>query len=177
MEKEIWKEFSISKFVYLISNYGNIKNKTTGNIRKHKISKFGYHRIALGVGNYKKHFLIHRLVATLFIPNPNNLPQVNHIDGNKNNNYVGNLEWCSRKENMQHAHKLGLIKNENIRKSLIKRWVPIIAYKNGIKIGRYENIKLCCEDLGVFSANVNSVLKGKYKQTNGYTFKYANKKD
>lgn len=67
-----------------------------------------------------KDFKIHRLVAKTFIPNPNNLPQVNHIDGNKKNNSVDNLEWVSRSGNVRHAYDTGLINSTNISRGLKK---------------------------------------------------------
>ena len=115
---------------YQISNYGRVKSKT-------RISKVGIKNVKeiiraerilkpnkltkgyLGVTIYNKTrvktFRIHRLVAAHFIPNPQNLPQVNHIDGNKENNFIENLEWCSNFDNMQHAINNNLI-NQELRK-------------------------------------------------------------
>lgn len=76
---------------------------------KTKISNRGYNRIGLRNGNFQKFYSIHRLVAEAFIPNPYGLSQVNHIDGNKNNNSISNLEWCTQSENILHAYKIGLM--------------------------------------------------------------------
>ena len=73
----------------------------------------GYLRVCFCINNIKSYHYIHRLVAGKFIPNPNNLPQVNHIDGNKHNNDVSNLEWVTAKENMVHAVDTGLINKDN----------------------------------------------------------------
>ncbi len=73
---------------------------------KHK----GYLRVTLTIGsNRPKHYKVHRLVAECYIPNPNNLPDVNHKDGNKSNCNDWNLEWCTKSQNMKHAYKNGLI--------------------------------------------------------------------
>ena len=68
-----------------------------------------YMQVILAVGSVNKPYLVHRLVAQAFIPNPDNLPQVNHIDGDKANNNIENLEWMTAQENMAHAHKNGLM--------------------------------------------------------------------
>ena len=109
---------------YQISNYGRVKSlKYYSNVHKkyydrelmlkEKTNKSGYKYVSLGCGKRgkKKAFSIHRLVAQAFISNPNSYKEVNHIDGNKNNNCVENLEWCTRKENILHAYKLGLKKS------------------------------------------------------------------
>lgn len=75
-----------------------------------KLDKYGYYKVTLSVNRKLTYRTIHRIVAETFIPNPNNLPQVNHIDGNKTNNRVENLEWVTPRENTLHAHSSGLHK-------------------------------------------------------------------
>ena len=77
----------------------------------------GYKSVCLSIDNIKQTHYVHRLVAETYIPNPNNLPCVNHIDGNKLNNDVSNLEWVSHKENSQHASKMGLNDYQKTRKT------------------------------------------------------------
>lgn len=95
---EEWKAYDAT---YEVSNYGRVRNSKNGRIRTIKPNKQGYLDMRLYKPN--SHLVIHRAVATLFIPNPNNYPCVNHIDGNKLNNKVDNLEWCSWSYNNQHA--------------------------------------------------------------------------
>ena len=94
---------------YLVSSKGFVINNR-GLRLKPSIDKRGYLRVSLSISGITKHFRIHRLVALMFIPNPFNLPQVNHIDGNKNNNNVDNLEWVNCSENMIHSYLTGLHK-------------------------------------------------------------------
>ena len=105
--KEEWKE---TKEHYLVSNFGRVKNKYWKILKPIK-KENGYYRVYLK----SKWYPIHRLVAEAFIPNPDNKPQVNHIDGNKKNNNVNNLEWCTAGENIKHAYKTNLrsAKGEN----------------------------------------------------------------
>lgn len=105
METEIFK--TIEEFPnYMISNFGNIIKTKSGNQLTKVMNDRGYNQIRFCINGktYKKK--IHRLVANAFIPNPNKLPEINHKDGNKSNNTVSNLEWCTRKQNMEHASKI-----------------------------------------------------------------------
>ena len=99
---------------YLVSNYGNVKNLKTNKILNGEIIKKGYIRMYLGY-NFKNKVLAHRMVAETFIPNPDNKPTVNHIDGNKLNNHVSNLEWNTYSENLQHAF------DNNLKNCISKR--------------------------------------------------------
>ena len=105
--RENWK--IIEEFPnYLISNYGNVKTLKTLEDRTTHINS-GYELIILNDGEKQHSRLVHRLVATTFIPNPENKPCVNHLNGIKTDNRLVNLEWVTYKENIDHAIKTGLI--------------------------------------------------------------------
>lgn len=102
---EKWKQ--IPNLPYEISSLGKIRN-LQGKILKTYIQNSGYEQIKINYQGLHIHKSIHRLVAEAFIPNPLNKEYVNHIDGNKLNNAVDNLEWCTNSENILHARKTGL---------------------------------------------------------------------
>ena len=112
MKKEIWKDIEGYEGLYQVSNMGRIKSfqydKIKGKILKPSLCAFDYLKINLRLNNTPKTEKLHRLVAKAFIPNPENKPQINHKDGNKQNNRVDNLEWCTDRENKQHAVRMGL---------------------------------------------------------------------
>lgn len=113
MTKEIWKDINDYAKYYQISNFGKVKSlprfhRKQELILKHTISKGGYHRVPLTKNGKSKKYLISRLVALHFIPNTNNLPEVNHKDGNKANNKKSNLAWITPKGNILHAYKTKL---------------------------------------------------------------------
>lgn len=98
---------------YLVYENGDVKNLNTNKMLRGSISENGYRYYRLSLNGEKKMFYAHRLVAEHFLENPNNLPVVNHKDGNKLNNEVFNLEWVSYSDNAQHAHVAGLVKQSN----------------------------------------------------------------
>ena len=118
--------------------------------------------------NKKTHKRIHRLVAQTFLPNPNNLPQVNHKNGNKLENNINNLEWCTNRENTQHGYDNGLYRFKS-------RSHKIDVYKkNGEFLKQFKSIRSMCEELGINSKTGTMILTGE-KTTNNYNyiFKYA----
>lgn len=110
---EVWTQLKYHGDYYQnfeVSNKGNLRNIITGTVYKQTVNHQGYYSVCVSVGsrNNKKLFKIHRCVAESFIPNLDNKPQINHIDGNKLNNNVENLEWVTAQENSQHAYRTGL---------------------------------------------------------------------
>lgn len=118
------------KTKYIIDRTGNVYNSISKRRLKPVLSSGGYYRITLQLGNGEyAHPAIHRLVALAFIPNPENKPDVNHKDGNKSHNYVENLEWVTKSENIRHAFKTGLMNHQgskNARAKLDEKIVHLI---------------------------------------------------
>ena len=93
---------------YSISSEGRVRNDETNKMKSMDETSDGYHKVDLYSNGKRTSVRVHRLVAEAFIPNPNELPQINHIDGNKENNNVKNLEWVNNSQNMIHAYRTGL---------------------------------------------------------------------
>lgn len=94
---------------YLVNEYGDVYSKYSKKIISKRLDKYGYLKCNLYFKGKYKTPTIHRLVALAFIPNPDNKPQVNHIDGDKLNNHVSNLEWVTNRENINHGYENGLL--------------------------------------------------------------------
>lgn len=114
--KLVYPNISDEQNRFEISNYGRLKNSITQYIYKPSILSSGYYsvRTTLGDREHKIHIIIHKAVAYTFLDNPNNLPEVNHKDGNKGNNRVDNLEWNTSHDNQQHKYDTGLINKDLI---------------------------------------------------------------
>jgi len=111
MAKEIWAPAFVFGERYEVSSRGRVRNRENGHIMHPARNKEGYYLLTLSKNGNERRISLHRLVATAFLPNPDNLPQVNHIDCNKGNNRVSNLEWCTPSQNMQHASRMGRLVN------------------------------------------------------------------
>lgn len=125
VKASVWLPITVNS-QYEVNRIGQIRHKKNKRLLKQKITSDGYYRICLSEKGLKngRYWSVARLVALAFIPNPNNLPQINHIDGNKKNNAVENLEWVTAKDNIAHAKRTGLIKEGDTRpRTLLRRQV------------------------------------------------------
>jgi hypothetical protein len=168
---EEWRDIAGYEGFYQVSNLGRVRGLpkvwSTGKFGRLKINlgervlngsvnSWGYRSIQLSVSGYKKDFLVHRLVAESFIWKPCNKNTINHIDGDKLNNVVGNLEWVTQADNNAHALKTGLRKGKSV-----------MCNETGEK---FESVKEASKHLGILATSISAMIKGRYKQTGGYTF-------
>lgn len=164
LENEIWKQIIIDDVTdkldkkYYISNLGRFKNSSGIILDNYKLSSFGYNRVLV----YNKTYFIHRLVAHMFIPNPENKPQVNHLDGNKLNNNVENLAWATNQENSIHKFQTGLGNNYT-------RKVTQYDLENN-KIKDFKSIREAMNETGI--GTIKAVLYGRQKTAGGFIWKY-----
>lgn len=192
--QEIWLPVCHETFSdhYLVSNkgrvrslhksLGTVKNSSDGNEFISLINHSeGYKCVALSDNGMTKRFFVHRLVAEAFIPNPNNLPQVNHIDGNKQNNCVSNLEWCTARENIRHAIDTGLIpygvrSPYKINNKLYFKENAKPVYKftmDGKLIKKWRCALDASSSLGIPNNKIYMCCNNQISYTNGFLFSYT----
>lgn len=169
---EIWKPIEGTDGRLEISSYGRVKsNLRDGRILKATPDAKGYLRLRVTLDRVKMSYKIHRIVAQTFIENPDNLPQVNHIDGDKTNNHVENLEWVSNIDNAHHAISKGLWDNVFIaaKRANMKIRTPIVAtcIATGETIA-FRSVSDAERALG--TRHISDVLNGKRAKAKGYTF-------
>ena len=163
IENEIWKEINIENECtsgYYVSSLGRFKNKKGVIMKNYKPHHSGYIYLRVNI----KKYALHRLVALAFIENTNNKPFVNHIDGNKTNNMVSNLEWVTCSENNLHNHKIGLTKGHKRK---------IIQYDLEMnKIKEFNTIKEASIELKICYSSIKAVLYKKQNKAGNFIFKY-----
>ncbi len=144
MKKEIWKDIPGYEGLYQVSSCGNVRSMNYRGLGKVKVlktaeDKRGYTHVNLFKDKIPKTCQVHRLVAIAFIPNPNNLPQINHKDCNPRNNHIENLEWCDAKYNSQYIYGW----HEPVRKQLYVQYLKEKQIKKKIYMAEYYRRKKC----------------------------------
>lgn len=172
---EIWKPVPGYEGYFEVSTYGRVKSleryvdgRWKPYLKKEKIlvphdSGKGYLQVKFSADNKRSMPLIHRLVAKAFIPNPENLPQINHKDGNPRNNHVDNLEWCTASGNALHrCHVLNHVSGRPQR--------PVICLDTG-KI--YKSSHEAAREMEIRQGSIFSVCQGKWQRAGGYRFAFV----
>lgn len=159
----MWKPVVGFEGLYDVSDDGEVYSYTTDRILKHAIKRTGYHQVTLVRDGKMFYSSVHRLVAEAFIPNPEKKRTVNHIDGNKDNNSVSNLEWNTHKENILHCiYTLG------------ERKVPVNQFtKDGILVKTWSSIIEASLGTGIKAQHIWRNAKNIRPSTGGFVFKYA----
>lgn len=179
MENEEWRDIEGYDGYYQVSNLGRVRSvdrylpfKGTiglrkGNILKQIFSNKGYKTLKLSKDGKNKRYSVHRLVAETFIPNPNNLKEVNHIDEDKTNNNVENLEWCDTKYNINYGTR--------IERQKVKLSKPVLQFTlNGQFVAEYPSIIEAYRQIGIYQQSISECCKGKRKSAGGYIWRFKN---
>ena len=189
---ETWKDIKGYEGIYQISDKGRVRSldrldnkgrKTHGRILAVKHDGGGYCQVALSKDGKQKYPKIHRLVALHFIPNPDNKPQINHKDENKENNSVENLEWVTSKENANYGTRIDrCYKNrdyksigKNISKGIKEsgRCKPIVQYDlNMNKINEWDSAAEAGNFLNILPSGIGNVVRGGCQTYKGFIWKY-----
>lgn len=175
-ELEIWKPYPDFDFIEG-SNLGRARTLdrvvstkrgtrvVKGRILTQHSNGTGYMQVGPRINGRKINIYIHRLVAECFLPNPENLPEINHKDNNPLNNNISNLEWCSRKYNVRYKEKNGTPAKESVPK------LPVYAVElKTQKVLWFESQNEAERSIGVAQQSISAVLKGKLKTAGGYWF-------
>lgn len=163
---EIWLSVKGYEGLYEVSNIGNVR-RVGGKLLSPKPGKLGYKIVSLSMNGYFKKYLVHRLVAEAFITNPDDKPYVNHLDGNKANNRVDNLEWATPSENIQHAYDNELrtpIRGENNSQCKLTDEDILWIKTHVIKGDKDFGCKAIAKKFGVTEPHISSIVNGKKRK-------------
>lgn len=174
---EEWRNIPGYEGLYQVSNYGNVKSldriSTDGKNLKGIILQFGktksgYSQVCLCKNGQTKWMLVHRIVATMFISNPHNLPEINHIDENKGNNHVQNLEWCTRDYNNRYSD----VYKKGLAASIGSTSKSIAQLKDGVILRVFSSIREAERVTGIQHESISACCRRKRKTAGGYEWAF-----
>ena len=172
IDKEIWKDIPNYEGHYQASNLGRIRSiKKETKILKEINRNDGYKYVNLSKNGKSKPIKVHKIIAKTFLSNPQNFPVINHKDGNKINNSIDNLEFCTQSHNLKEAYKLGLKKPNKI--NIRKRKKVLQKDKSGKIIKIWDSIKEASIKLNIKDSNISQVCKNKRNYAGNYIWEYA----
>ena len=149
---------------YEVSNLGKIRNIKSGKILKPQLDRDGYLRLCLYENNKRKNLFLHRIIATTFIDNPEGKPCVNHIDENKLNNDLRNLEWCSVRENMIHGTR-----TKRVAEKLSQKVIQLDLNDN--VLNEFESMVQAERETGIPNGSISRCCNGKLKSAGGFKWR------
>ena len=165
---EIWKWVDGYKKLYRISNKGQVYSYSSNKYKIPVITMNGYEYAHLWKDNKRKAKSIHRLVAKTFLPQIKGKNYINHIDGNKRNNDISNLEWCTFSENMKHGYDIGLYKARKGKDNSQSK--PVVCFNGYELVKTFESVNDAIRHTG--NKTISTVCKGKKDKAAGHRWMY-----
>ena len=149
---------------YEVSNLGKVRNIKSGRILKPYLTKKGYLMHLLYENNKQNHLLLHRIIATAFIDNPEEKPQVNHIDENKLNNDLSNLEWCTERENAIHGTR-----TKRVAEKLSQKVIQLDLNDNILNV--FKSMRQAERETGIDATSISACCNGKRKSAGRFKWR------
>lgn len=189
MAQEVWRDVVGYEGLYEVSNLGNVRGVARTHLRydRHgnayevhvparylvkKDNSNGYYRVSLSRDNRVRRFLVHRLVAMAFVENPDNLPVIDHIDGDRHNNDASNLRWCTQGDNLHYSYQNGretVFTRAYVRKHQARATSRPVIRSDGEE---FPSVVAASRALGLSESAVSQVVNGRAKTAGGYSFTF-----
>ena len=169
--KEEWRDIKGYEGRYQISNYGKVKSLKTNREKKAFIQRFGYLKVQLYDGKKVRNYFVHRLVAQTFIPNYNDLKEINHKDEIKINNSVENLEWCDRSYNCSYGKRKDLFRKKMMNHPSVSKIIKCFDFKGNL-IATYPSANEASRQTEIPATSIRACAEGHSTHAGGFKWEY-----